>query len=250
MFHLSLTHTLDVLQLIECDGVVSRHLLQRHILEDHIRWALHLLRHFLTQISQHRTQHGVEGTDATFMLRSLFILIKLSILHDHEGVRLLQELLTGSCHLQQTVVLYLFLQITGNQGLTNHWVPYLLILVGTRSEILQLLMMMSQNLIGLLTCDKVYDIVAAEVLLHRQDSLERCHQLIFCFYLRLWMQTVVTVATVVFRIVLSEIVQQHLTTADRGLRIGCCLHQQLSSDVLFCHWLSFHELIEFLQILI
>ena len=64
------------------------------------------------------------------------------------------------------------------------------------------------------------------------------------------MQTVVAVAAVILFIDLTEVVQQHLTTADGGLCIGSGLHQQLTADVLLSHRFAFHELIEFLQILI
>ena len=62
------------------------------------------------------------------------------------------------------------------------------------------------------------------------------------------MQTVVTVVAVVLRIFFTEIMQQHLPSADG--RLGVCgrLSQQLSADVLFGYRLALHELIQFLQV--
>ncbi len=110
-------------------------------------------------------------------------------------------------------------------------------------------MMVGQNLVGLLTGNKVDDIIAAEVLLDGQDRVQYNHKLLLSLYLRLRMQTVVAVAAVVLIVLLTEIVQQHLSATDRCLGIGGCLHQQLSTDILFCHRLTLHKLLQFIKVL-
>ena len=111
-------------------------------------------------------------------------------------------------------------------------------------------MVMGEYLVSLLASDEVDDIVCAEVLLDVNDSLQGDHQQILTLDLRLGMQTVITVAAVILRISLSEIMQEHLPPADGRLSVGCGLYQELSPDILFCHRLSFHKLIQFLQVLI
>ena len=63
------------------------------------------------------------------------------------------------------------------------------------------------------------------------------------------MQTVVAVVAVVSVILLAEVVQQHLAAAHTGLGVCCGFCQQLSADVLFSNGFAFHELVEFLQVL-
>ena len=111
-------------------------------------------------------------------------------------------------------------------------------------------MFMGKYLICLTTHDKVYHIVGTEILLDGNNRIQDNHQLVFRLYLGLGMQTVVAVMTVVLLMGLSEIMQQHLATAHRGLCISCRLLQQLSADILFCDRLSLHELVEFLEIFI
>ena len=41
LFHLTLTHALDILQLLERHGIIGSHLFQRHILENHVRRTFH-----------------------------------------------------------------------------------------------------------------------------------------------------------------------------------------------------------------
>ena len=64
------------------------------------------------------------------------------------------------------------------------------------------------------------------------------------------MQTVITVTTIILVVILTEIVEQHLSAADGCLCIGRCLYEQLATDILFSHRLALHELIQFLQIFI
>ena len=111
-------------------------------------------------------------------------------------------------------------------------------------------MVVGQDLVRFLTSDEIDDIVGTEILLDSEDGIENCHQLFTGLNLRLGMQTVVTVAAIVLGIHLSKVMEQHLTTTDARLCIGGSLHKQLASDILFCHRLTLHKLIEFLQILI
>ena len=63
------------------------------------------------------------------------------------------------------------------------------------------------------------------------------------------MQAIVTIMTVLLSIVLTKIMHQHLTTTDTGLCICGRLSQQLAANILLCHRLTFHKLVELLQVL-
>ena len=89
-----------------------------------------------------------------------------------------------------------------------------LILILTGCKEFMLIMLMSQDFLGLTPGDKVYHVVRAEILLQGLNSLKHNDQQVLGFYLRLWMQTVVTVVAVVLQILLAKVVEQHLTTAD------------------------------------
>ena len=97
---------------------------------------------------------------------------------------------------------------------------------------------------------KVDDVFLPEVLLQHLDRLENHQKLLLPLNLLLGMQAVVAHSTVVLRIILSEIMQQHLPAADRRLGVGFRLLQQLPPDVLFGNRLPLHELLQFVQVLL
>ena len=174
----------------------------------------------------------------------------LVVLDNHKRRGRLQVSLTGSGQLQQTVVLDVFLQETGNQGLTDDGVPQFLVNALAGTEEVVVLVLVGKDLLGLAADDEVFDIVGTEILLDGFYHLQRQHQLVLGLDLRLRMQTVVAVATVVLVVGLTEIVEQHLTPADAGLGVGGRLLQQLAPDILFSNGLPLHELVELTQVFI
>ena len=91
--------------------------------------------------------------------------------------------------------------------------------------------------------------VCTEVLLQCLNSLQHQNQLLLSLYLRLRMQTVVTIVAVILRVFLAKIVHQHLTTTDAGLCIRRRLSQQLTANILLSYRLTLHKLVELLQVL-
>ena len=168
----------------------------------------------------------------------------------HKGLRVLDKFLTSTGHFEQSVVLYLFLQIAGNECLTDDGIPNLRVFIFARAKLIEVLMLMGHNLVGVATCDEVDDIVAAEVLLDGHNGLKCDDQLVACVNLGAWTQTVVTVAAVVLVVLLAKIVQQHLAATDTGLGVCSRFLQQLSADILLGHRFALHKLIQFLQVLI
>ena len=59
----------------------------------------------------------------------------------------LDEFLTRAGHFQQTIVLYVLLQVSGDESLTDNGVPYLLVLVLARTEFLQVLVLVRNDLV-------------------------------------------------------------------------------------------------------
>ena len=180
----------------------------------------------------------------------IIVVLKLGVLNNHETGRFLEEFLTRRRHLQQSIVLHVFLQIAGDERLPDDGIPQLVALVLARAEFLQLLMLMSQYLITLLTGNEVDDIVGTEVLFDGDDGPEHDLQGLLSLNLGLRMQTVIAVTAVILVVLLTKIVEQHLPTAYRRLSISSRLLQQLSADILLCHRLSFHEFLQFLQVLV
>ena len=198
---------------------------------------------------QHARQRQVERTRSAVAVVIVHSIV-LMILHDHERVGILQELLTLGRNLQQSVVLHVLFQETCNKRLANDGIPNLRIAIFARAELFQILVLVSQYLLGVTPRNKVDDVIAAEVFLDSQYSLQGDDQLVAGLDLRRGMQTVVAVAAVILGIFLAEIVQQHLSPANRCLGIGGRLLQQLSANVLLSHRLSFHKLVELLQVLV
>ena len=162
---------------------------------------------------------------------------------------MLDKLLSGTGHLEQSVVLDLLLQIARDECLTDDGVPYLLVLILASTELVEVLMLMSHYLVGVATHNEVDNIVGTEVLLDSQDGLKHDDQLFLGINPCARMQTVVAVATVVLVVCLTKIMKQHLTTTDGGLSIGCRLLQELAANVLLSHRLPLHKLIQFRKIL-
>ena len=76
-------------------------------------------------------------------------------------------------------------------------------------------MLMSHDIIRSLSADKVNDVVGTEVLLDHLNSLQHNQQRLLGLNLGLGMQTVVAVLTIVLRIFLTEVMEQHLTATNR-----------------------------------
>ena len=245
---LAVTHTLNILQFLERDRIVGCHLLDGHILENNVWRTVELARPFLTQVMEHGTQRGVERTCSA--LRAFLLFVELMVEHDHERLGRLHELLAGGSKLQQTVVLDILLQIASDERLPNDGIPDFRILVLAHAELFELMMLMGIDLIGLAAHDEADDIVATEILLDRLHRFQYGDQLFAGLALGAGMQTIIAVVAVVLFVVLTKVVEQHLTPTHRGLGIGCRLLQQLSAYVLLGHGLALHELIELLQVLV
>ena len=147
------TDTRNVLQLLYADRIHRSHRLQRRILENDIGRHIQLLGHFLTQvqqrIEQRRVCHACTSSGTAYNL--LGIIFKLIVFRNHERFRLLHELTTFCRQLQDAVILNLLLQITGYQCLPDYGIPKLFLMFVTASETLQIGMLMSDNLVCLLT---------------------------------------------------------------------------------------------------
>ena len=109
-------------------------------------------------------------------------------------------------------------------------------------------MLMIFLIVGSSATYKVDNIFLPEVLLQRLHCIKNNKELLLCLYLRLWMQTIVTHSTVTLWIVLTKVMQQHLSTADRWFCISFCLLQQLTPDILFCNRLSLHKLLQLIEV--
>ena len=88
LFHLTLTHSLDILKLIESHRIISGHLIDAHILEDDIWRTLHTLRHLLTEVTEHSTQCGIKGSSTSIMVgRGVVVIAELGVLDNHKRLR-------------------------------------------------------------------------------------------------------------------------------------------------------------------
>ena len=74
-------------------------------------------------------------------------------------------------------------------------------------------MLMRHDIIRSLSAYEVNDIVGTEVLFDHLHSLQHNQQRLLGLDLRLGMQTVVAVLTILLRVFLAEVMQQHLTAA-------------------------------------
>ena len=176
--------------------------------------------------------------------------VEFIVQYNLERLGFLDEFLSFGCKFQQSVVLNVFPHVAGNDCLAYHRVPYLRIFIFSCTETFQFVMFVRHDVVGGTSFHKVYYIVLHEILFHRSHGGKYYLKSVLSLYLDLRMQTVVATATVLTFILLTEIVQQHLPTTHRGLRVCGCLLQQLSADVLLGHGLVLHELLEFLQVFV
>ena len=111
-------------------------------------------------------------------------------------------------------------------------------------------MVVGYDIVGPASLHEVYDILCAEVLLDGEYGIQHYYERLTSLNLLLRVQAVVTVLAVILLVFLAEVVEQQLSAAYRRLGVGCCLLQQLPSDVLLCHWFPLHELLQLLQVLV
>ena len=247
---LSGTYALHLLQFLQCDGIHRGHLFQRTFLEHGIRGHPFLLGNLLAEVFQHHEKFVVECAALSFHGIVFIVFVEVVVEHNHKRVRRLQEFLSCGGHLEQSVVLHVLLQITGNESLADDGIPNLPIQILTGAELFQLVVLVSNDVVGGTARDEVDDIVCPEILFHFQNGRKYDLQGILGLLFRFRMQTVVAVSAVFHGIFLTEIVQQHLAATDRRLGIGSSLGQQLSADILLCHRLTLHKLLQFLEVFV
>ena len=152
-FCLPCTDSRYVLQFLYADRIHRRHRLQRRILENDIGRHIQVLGHLFTQvqqrIEQRRIRHACTSSGTAYHL--FVVIFKLIVFRNHERFRLLHELTPLCRQLQDAVILNLFLQITGYQCLPDDSIPKLFLMFVTASETIQISMLMSDNLVCLLT---------------------------------------------------------------------------------------------------
>ena len=247
-FRLAGSHSLYILQFLFVDRIHHRHLFQRYVLENHVWRNLQFTGDLAAEILQHGEEFRVENSRTCHRLFIIAIIFKLGIHHDHERLRRLHETPAGGSQSEKSVILDVFLQIAGQQRLTDDRIPYLRIFVFSGSELLQFVMLMVFLVVSSPAPYKVDDILLPEVLLQHLHRLKGYQKLLLPLDLLLGMQAVVTHFAVVLRVFLTEIMQQHLPPADRRLGIGFRLLQQLPSDVLLGDRFPLHELLQLVQV--
>ena len=186
------------------------------------------------------------------MVVSLFVGIvgEVGVFDVCERLRIANVALSGCRHLEQTVAFDVLMYVSGYHSLPYHWAPRLRRHVFASSELFKLVVMMRHNVVRCASFDKVDDVILTESLLNGKQRTQHNEQCLLAVALHLGMQTVVAVAAIVLGVLLAEVVQQQFAATYRRLGISCGLLKELSADVLFGHWLAFHDLLEFLQVLI
>ena len=86
-------------------------------------------------------------------------------------MRRLDKAASGGRNLQQSVALYIFLDVPGYDGLSDDGAPELFVKVLARTELFQLVVVMRHDVVGPPPLNKVYDIFLPEILLQGQDGL-------------------------------------------------------------------------------
>ena len=104
--------------------------------------------------------------------------------------------------------------------------------------------------IGLDTFEHCHDIVLLAFLFELQDCFEHCTEQFLCLDVLLWLAAVVAVATFIFLVVFTEVVEQSLATAHACLGVCLCLTQKKLANLLFGIDLVLHELLKLEEILV
>ena len=219
-FSLAHTHARNVLQLFERNGICHGHLLHRHVLENDVRRHVKPFGHVFTQLFEHDIQVGVEGR--TTAVARLFhkIVFKVSVFHNHERLRLLDETTSCGSKFQQAIVLHVLFQVSRDKRLVYHGVPNFVVFVFACTEIFQLVVLVRHKVVGRPTLNEVHNIVTSKIFLYGQNSLQNDEQRLLCLAFGFGVQAIVAVMTIVFRIIFAEIVEQHFAPTHRRFCIG------------------------------
>ena len=219
-FGLAHAHARNVLQFFERNGICHSHLLHRHVLENDVRRHVKPFGHVFTQLLEHDIQVGVEGRATTVARLFHEIVFKISVFHNHERLRLLDETTSCGSKFQQAIVLHVLFQVSSDKCLVYHGVPNLVVFVFACAEIFQFVVLVRHKVVGRPTLNEVHNIVTSEVFLYGQNCFQHDEQRLLCLAFGFGVQTVVAVMAIVFRIFFAEIVEQHLATTHRRLCIG------------------------------
>lgn len=107
-------------------------------------------RHTLAQVFQHGKESWIQcfSVVTAFVSTLYIIVLKLFVGNDHERGWILQIALAGSSQLQESVVLYILLEITGYQCLADYRIPYLGIHILTGAKLFQVVVLVGNDVVG------------------------------------------------------------------------------------------------------
>ena len=114
------------------------------------------------------------------------------------------------------------------------------------AEHLQFLMSPGLHLVGAAPYHQGHYIFGFELLAGGEHGLQGRYKLFFSLYSGFGVQTVVAFAAVLFRVLFSEIMQQHTAAAYGCLGVGCGLLKKLFADFLFAGRFALHQFLHLL----
>lgn len=131
-------------------------------------------RHTLTQVFQHGKESWIQcfSVVTAFVSTLYIIVLKLLVGNDHERGWILQITLAGGSQLQESIVLYILLEITGYQCLADYRIPYLGIHILTGSKLFQVVVLVGNDVVGGTAFHEIDDVLLTEVFLHGSHSLQ------------------------------------------------------------------------------
>ena len=149
---------------------------------------------------------------------------------------------------QQTIVLDALLDVAGYHCLADDGIPERRLAVVAASEAAEHFVAMCDDVVRLVADQDIDDVLRLEAFLDGIDDFEHQQELVASFHSFARMEAIVALAAVLGLVLLSEVMQEELASADGRLGVCCRLLQQLPTDILLCNGFALHELLELAQV--
>ena len=145
-------------------------------MEDDIRGDAQFLGHAFPKIFEQAVELRVECSDSTALLQRSTgncLIVEVIVFDNREAFGLLQELLAGRSHLDDSIIVDIFAQVVGDQALFDHGIQHAIILhIFGDAEAFQIIMVMCHHLVGGVAHHYIFNIVIAEVLFRFENGLD------------------------------------------------------------------------------
>ena len=242
-------------QLLEGERIADGHIFQGRIRENDPGLEPELAGHILAEVLEHGQEHGVSPTAATDAGTGIIVVIvhafgEGAVLYQHYLVRVLQEVPAFLRGEDESVIIYVLVQVMQNEALVDHSDPETLVVVFSGAVQGQFIVVVRLDERVGDTRQDAGQMFQFETLRQGLDQFQDQAEFLPAIKTGLGVQAIVAGAAPIGLVIFAEIIEQQYSAALAGFCIGHRFLQQLLADFLLCHRLSLHKFFQLLDIFV